>query len=476
MFRGSIPADMQRILAETTAGWNGKGQPLYIGCSGNLTIERTIFRQGWKLHGNDVLMYTSALGSFWAGKPLDFRLSDEAKVEFPWVADYESTDLDRLATMMLLSRMVEVLGKTNRYYARLRKANEDQWPRMHAATKARLEAVDMKLASFTPEDVFTWIDRVPKDAPVVMYPPFVGADTAFQKDFANLERMFVWPGKPTFGELKQEHLTALYEKIMDRPLWLMGINVRLPQIEEHRVAMTQTTNRGVPIHVYSSKAPTRIVVPRQITQQFTAPHLKAGERIGERISLAVLSEAQFSALRSKYMNPHIRPGASSLALAVLVDGKLIGVFAFSFAPTPANWDSHLDGPHAYLLSDFPVSGTSYRHLAKLVLYASLSTEAKALAERYARKRWRAYTTTAYSKRPVSMKYRGVLKLLKRLENDALDKAWARDIDSSDAYYSQPYQLQYGGVMGQWSLAEGFEIWKQRSGVFDDGAEARADQD
>lgn len=476
MFRGSIPADMQRILAETTRGWGGQGRPLYIGCSGNLTIERTIYKQGWQLHGNDVLMYTSAMGGFWSGKPLDFRLSARAAEEFPHVMAYEETDLDRLATMMLLSRMVETVGKTNRYYARLRQANVDQWDRMHAATKARLEAVDMRLASFTPEDVFTWIDRVPKDAPVVMYPPFVGADTAFQKDFAKLESMFDWPGKPTFGELKQEHLSALYEKIMDRPLWLMGINVRLPQIENYRRAVTQTTNRGVPIHVYSSNAPARIVVPRQVTQQFRAPHLKAGERLGENISLAVLTEAQFSALRSKYMNPHIRPGASSLACAVLVDGILVGVFAFSFAPTPANWDGHLDGPHAYLLSDFPVSGTSYKHLAKLVLYASLSTEAKALAERYARRRWRAYTTTAYAKNPVSMKYRGVLKLLKRQENHALEQGWARDIDSSDAYYSQRYQLQYGAEMGQWSLAEGFEIWKQKSGVWVDGVEARSDQD
>jgi hypothetical protein len=450
---------MQRIVAEVTDSWEDRGD-LYIGCSGNLTIERAIFTQGWRLHGNDVLLYSSAIGSYFAGTPLTYTLTPAAIEAYPWIVDYVETPTDQLATMMLLSRLVETLGKTNAYYRRIVEAHRQQWARMHEVTKRRIENLPMRLASFSPEDVFTWIDKVPKDAPLVMYPPFFGGD--YTNQFAKLDKMYDWPARPGYEEIQSEHRDQLLEKIQDRKQWLMGVHTRLPHIDHLRRGMTQTTNRGVSIHVYSSDAPIRIVVPRQPTSPFLAPHLRKGQKLGEKMTLAVLSESQFSALRSKYMNPHIKPGAASLPIAVLVDGVLVGVFAFSFAPTTANWDSYIDGPHTYLLSDFPVANSSYKHLAKLVLYASLSHEAKALAERASNRLYRALTTTAFAKNPVSMKYRGVFKLLKRTENEAAHQG---AIDSSDAYYAQRYELQYGQQLGQWSLDEGYQIWQDKSGVF-----------
>lgn len=45
-----------------------------------------------------------------------------------------------------------------------------------------------------------------------------------------------------------------------------------------------------------------------------------------------------------------------------------------------------------------------------------------------------------------MKYRGVLSVLKR--KDAEDGA-------------HKYQTEYGTRLGQWTLAEGLEIWRQK---------------
>jgi hypothetical protein len=81
----------------------------------------------------------------------------------------------------------------------------------------------------------------------------------------------------------------------------------------------------------------------------------------------VLTSGQFAALRSAYMNANIRPGAESLAVAVLVDQALVGVFAYSWAPTLGNWAYHLpQQPTVYMLSDFPVSTSRYTKLSKLV--------------------------------------------------------------------------------------------------------------
>ena len=171
--------------------------------------------------------------------------------------------------------------------------------------------------------------------------------------------------------------------------------------------------------------------------------------IGNEIKLIKLSSQHFHMLRSQYMNPYIKPGQETASYGVLVDNKLVGVFAFSASPSFANWDKHIETPTMYLLSDFPVGPSKYKRLAKLVLYAALSKESKLLAESLTNKRVRSLTTTAFSKRPVSMKYRGLFKLLSKKETN---KASDDEPDMSKRYYSQGFELNYGAIMGQWTLA------------------------
>ncbi len=58
--------------------WSGAAwscSDIYSGCSGNFTIERILASEGrFRLHGNDVTLYSSALGRYFAGKPLTVRL------------------------------------------------------------------------------------------------------------------------------------------------------------------------------------------------------------------------------------------------------------------------------------------------------------------------------------------------------------------------------------------------------------------
>jgi hypothetical protein len=91
--------------------------------------------------------------------------------------------------------------------------------------KIELLGQQMRLASFTPEDVYTWVQRVPKDAPVVMYPPFVGASKAFERDFAKLDTIFTWKDRPEFEPLEGERLDHLYQMITDRPVWMFPLLV-----------------------------------------------------------------------------------------------------------------------------------------------------------------------------------------------------------------------------------------------------------
>lgn len=133
---------------------------------------------------------------------------------------------------------------------------------------------------------------------------------------------------------------------------------------------------------------------------------------------------------------------------------------FSTATSLAGMDKYIDSPHIYLLSDFPIAPVKYARLAKLVLYAALSKESNAIAERLMGKHVYSVTTTAFSKKPVSMKYRGLFRLLtqKKLEGVSADET-----DISKRYYGSGYMLNYGTEFGQWTLSEGLSMWKTKYG-------------
>lgn len=466
MFRGSIPSVVSQLADEHMQAW--KARTVYVGCSGAFTVERHLSKYGLELHSNDVLLYSAAIGGYCSGKPYPLELTEAGARDLPWVDEKDLKEpTAALATMLLVSKFAMAVGRKDNhetpYYVKLRQAYETQWDRMHGDMVERLGGLDLKLASYTSEDVMTWLDRVPEDAAVVAYPPFqaAGAASYFAKDFAELERTFVWD-TPDYTALEDDALDSLYEKIADREEWLFAVNRPVPSLSEHLRAVAQTTNRAPKIHVYGSGGPRRRVQPHQSVEPIKVPHIGPDEEIGDRLTVHLLTGPQFQALRSVYMNAGIRPGAAQLPFAVCVDGKLIGSFAYSgLGPTAASWDAHLPQPSCYLLSDFPVSASKYDRLAKLVIMAALSTETRALILRYGKKPFRSMTTTAISKNPVSMKYRGVLKLVKREENDSFDTDWGRDINDGDAYYSRPWKLQYGSELGLYTLDEALAEWKKR---------------
>ncbi len=464
MFYGSVPSEAQAIMNKIVKMWDVSD--IYVGCSGNFTLEKFIGPMGrFNLHSNDVTLYSLCLGQFFQGKTVELSLSETGVELFPWLDKYMDTDVDRIATMLLMSRIVAYIGKEdNPYYDMMLQENIKQYPVMHEKTVKKLTDNKVNICSYYNGDAADFVKEAPYDAGFISFPPFKKAGKAFVKDFAKLEQIFTF-NPPEYAFFDEKSLVEYFRLIMQKKAWCFSTDMRLPADEfgEYLKGMTKTTNRGIPIYVYSNYGRPQIVTPLQSTTSANIKKFGKGMEIGDNIKLYELSNDAFQTLRSQYMNINIRPGSATLAIGVLVDDYLIGVYAFSASPTLSNWDKHIETPTMYLLSDFPVAPVDYRHLAKLVLYAALSKESKRIAERITKRRCASLVTTAFSKNPESMKYRGLFKVLNRKQNDSLQKAdWAKDIDPANAYYLQPYEINYGAPMGQWTLQEGLAMWKKKS--------------
>jgi len=451
---GSVPQDMRNIIAEHARGWRGDA---WVGCSGNFTIERVLTTiGGLSLHSNDVTGYSSALGWFFSGQEVPFTLKPESEELLSWLKPYLETDIDRVATLMLGTRFLAHVEDPNRFYARVLAGTKSQFPRMHAKTVEKLKDSPLKLASYHPMDVREWVrDVVPPEDPVAMFPPFYGGMRSaaqqkvvgdYEKQFEGIDKHFDWPA-PDYPELDEAGKDELLELVVDRPEWVLGLHVRRDELREYLRGMVQTANRGMTIYLYARTAHLRVVRPRQDVAPILMPKIGHDDELGDRMTLHVLSAAQFSMIRSQFMSKTIKPGSPALPVAVAVDGKIIGAFAFDdFDPNMGDSTTT-----AYLLSDFPVSWSQYRRLAKLVVIAALSDEARLLFQRDLARPITHLATTAFSDRPMSAKYgRGIpgMKLLNR----------GKGKDGIHAF-----TLNYGAPMGQWTLQEGLDLWKKKHG-------------
>jgi hypothetical protein len=437
MFQGTIPGPMRAIVRETAGSWP-RG-PVYVPCCGNFTIERSLAGMGFALHSSDVSIYTTAIGRWLTGQPVGIRLRDESTEQLHWLADSLDDGAGTVATMMLGTRFLASVDREGLWHQRVVRSYRDQWQAKHAETVERLSHADVALASYAVEDVRTWLQKVPSDAPVCSFPPFYGK--GYEKLYEPLNRHFTWDA-PEYEPLSDADVVDVLGAITDRRYWLTASNHDVPELYRYRRGVVKATPRAAPFYVYASDAPTRIVAPRQAIDPVTAPRLRGGETLQGPLSLALLKPGQFNALRSRYLNPRIAPGAANLAVAVKDGpGRVLGVFAM--APSSYTPDE------AYLLSDFAVAPTDYPRLSKLIVLAATSAEARLLCQRAFSRRIRAVSTTAFSNNPVSMKYRGLLKLTKRGPSN--EDGWR-------------FQLQYQGAMGGHSLAEALARWAQRWGA------------
>lgn len=441
MFQGSITAQMRGFIHEMVADWGA--DELYTGCSGNFTIQRSL--PGVKHHGNDVTIYTSAIGWWAAGEDVPITLKPESEDVLGWIKPYLTTPASTVATIMLATRFFESVGKDNPYHQRMVKATRNQWERMHAQTLAKVEASTLRLESYACKDVLDWVtDDVPADKPFASFPPFWGG--GYEVMWKPLETHLDWP-EPTYQIMGDAEKALLIERVVDRPHWFLGLHERPPEMERHLKGVMQTTAHGFPIYMYASHGPTRVVSPRQTIEPVHARRLTEDDTLtgDEKVTLAHLNAKQFSWIRSQHLSAKIAPAAPSYAFAVLIDGKMAGCLAFK---SP---DNRFGAHGLYMLSDFPVAPIRYQRMAAFVAKAAQSTEVKQVLERLTSRRIDTIDTTAFTNNMVSMKYRtGGLTLVKRRPAD------------DDRH---KHQIQYSAETGRWSLQQAYEDWFRKHGKY-----------
>ena len=449
VFKGSIPAELKFLISEITDNWDSG--LVNVGFSGNFTIERVLSQKNrFQFYGNDVTIFSCAIGRYYAGQDLNISLRDEFRGSYGFIEKHLKTREGALATILLCSKMLQFghisnseSKLKNRYYDRLQKGYCNNWDDLISKTSAKITSADFILQNFESGDVVDWCDSLPTDSQFISFPPFFSGD--YNEQFKSVADIFHWD-EPDYSEFNDERKVKMIEKVQTFRHWLIGSHIKQPELKDNLKGLVRATNRGASIYIYgNTDSDTKLVSPFQKTEPMGIPPMMEYDEIGDDVKVFKITLEQFYGLRSQYMNHNIVVGQASNAWLVVSNNKIVGCFAI-LSEMSRSVPALLPSPTVYLLSDFAVNTSQYKKLSKLVLIALLSKETKLMMQDIFSQRIMSTMTTAFAENSTSMKYRGLFSLLSRKET-------TRD-------QTGKYQLQYGASLGQWDLKEGLALWKK----------------
>jgi hypothetical protein len=401
MFVGAVPMPVvnQLLRAVDCTTWHG----IYVCCSGSFRVDRALKDKyrAIPVHSNDVSMISCALGELLTGGRMDLRFVGRlAFMEDVGLEDFES----RVAAAMVALEFSR-FSSDNAYARGHFDHGVRNFPELLA--KAKEKVTELKAGPLL-DGYFAGDFRDHAQHAIEQGAGICGFMPTYKGGY---ERMYRFVDE----NVQWEHPKFRTWDPKDMPTWLASVR-----------------DAGVPYFVYSDQAiegfqPTteyRSTINKPVYGYMSAGKASFRRELNTSISFAYekadpatlgpLTDVQLvraatghmNFLRSAYLAKGIAFATGIDNYLVMLDGKLAGGFIYSrdrFDPSGC----------IYLLSDFCI--VHERRMAKLIAMLAVSYEPYEVWCRRTVSRPKWIYTTAFTDKPVSMKYRGIYELANRKE-------------------------------------------------------------
>ncbi len=401
MFRGVVPVD---LLSEVVAcvdfrSWSAA----YVACSGTFRFENILrtLHPSLPIVGNDVSLYSCALGALATGQPIPITFKDRLAfmeqslgpgAPFP----------DRVAAVVVALDLAAFKG-TNDFARHHFEHFIAHFPDLLAKARKKLEhIVGLKLDGYFAGD---WRDHVEQaiqhDAGIVAFPPFFKGDyeSMFKFVHANVD----WQA-PAYNLYDPATLSEIVDHIASAGVpWCVLSDQKLPG---HRYFLKYQSGRKVPHYCYGTAHDKRwIHKPASSAQPFD--YRAFDPALAKKNSVVRWQKAdgkQAAHIKNVFLSHNIVHTGGLFEAFICVDDMLAGVVAFNLSRTRYKNKNTL-----YLLCD--VSTSPEAKTSKMIARMGLSRELVRQMEVKMLNRFEFVVTTARTVRPMSMKYRGIYEKL-----------------------------------------------------------------
>lgn len=449
MFQGTVPNQALKLLATVIKEWDC--DKIFVGCSGNFTVERAISKIiDCPIVSNDVTIYSCYTGEYLSGKSVDeLRVKADYDGECQFFREYMKDDTSKVATLILATDILGYEGQDNLYSKRMLRGYKEQFPELHKSMCDKLKSLKTNVQEFYKGDVMDMLDMIGDNDGFISFPPFFKG--GYEKMWKDISKVFEFT-EPKYEEFDPStSIDKLCNKVKGLNNFFLMTERPVEQLKEYATGQSETL-KGKTIYFYSKTKKKHYLKPQKPLIN-ARPLLKIDENDdinGDTLEIEEVSYDQFRENRALYLSTNITKVARpQVCYGLFSDGKLFGMFGLS-SSYMLGGSERLEHPIVYLMTDFAVSPTKVKHLSKLVLCCVLSKEVQLISEQIVRKRVKSIATNAFSNNVVSMKYRGLFEQYGR-----------RVIEEDDNGKPLKYNLSYGASAGQWTLREGYKVWKQK---------------
>lgn len=434
MFIGAINSQVRAFLAQMSPALAGRA--CVVGCSGNFTSEAilTKYAKPSAIFSNDVSLYSSLAGAFLTGKPFRLALRPEFESE-TWLGKYLTDSKSALAALMVLMDMLPFERQDTIFKRRMWAGYKLSFDQLHSATLTRLDKVSIQVADYFAGDVFEHFKANDQPGAVFMCyaPTYKGG---YERIYKRLAQLFDWD-EPSYPMLDEAARDNLVDWVSKRDYVWYDDRI-IPQLT---LKMVQQSGRQKTVYIYSNLAARPIYVTDHTAAGLPKMPLANQDTIfepGASIKLLPMKTSDLARFKNAYLGKGILFGAGTWAFSVWINGQVVGFLEFSKGKYQVD--------ELYLQADFPVSGTRYPRLSKLLPMLAMCGDTRRVMERINMLRLGSIFTTAFTDKPVSMKYRGVFELVKRGQ-DKTGKAF----------------LNYRADFNALTWTEVYSEWLQRHG-------------
>lgn len=358
------------------------------------------------VYSNDVSLLSCAIGELAAGRQVDMRFTGE----LAWVEDIVATMSPqcRVAAIQLVLQLATYRGD-NLFARGVNKHLRDRFDSMLAKTERMLtEFVDgMIIKDFYPGDFREQAKRAQENGGgVAAFPPTYKG--GYESIYRYLESNTDW-AKPPYS-------------IWDPALigdWIAGLQrsgVRYCVLTDHLIdglePRTQFEGPGRPVYTYCDDGRSSLRrAPKKSTPFRYEPVDCASLRPDSQVTILAATNGQMNFLKDRYLARGIRHTPGMANFLVMIDGKLAGGIIFGLS-AGVFYVKRGDGEqHIFMLCDFAI--TREQRISKLIVMLAAGQALIGRLESRMVQRFDGVSTTVYTDKPVSMKYRGVYELAGR---------------------------------------------------------------
>jgi hypothetical protein len=404
MFVGSINSKIRNLIFTEKKIF--RGQKVCVGCSGNFTVEQILQGLDCEIWSNDVALYSSLMGNYLSGKSMRAEIKDPA---YSWLTPYmEDGGVGRIAAVSLLFEMLKQEKANNMQQIRLYAHYRDNFKDYHQKSFVRISEIleKIKIKDYTSRDVYALYENLPENwLRIAFLPTYVGG---YEKLYSRLEKIISWDA-PVYDILTPER----YEETVSfmrrgRYLYLSDYD----RNEDGLFAIVKT-GRLKNIYLYSNiEFKKSFIIPYAKYKKSNFALLPDDHQITDasKITYHKTGNQELNYYKNLFLKKGIEYTTGMSPLMVFLDGYLFGFLLFDVIRYGMDQDKATRG--VYLLSDFVIAHP-VKKISKLLL---LSTKTKELQQILKEKFIQSVDfilTTAFTDKPVSMKYRGVYNLMKR---------------------------------------------------------------